>query len=151
MIDVRKGRFDDIDQAIELGRAYYAESAMGSMEFDEAKARALCEAILKTGLGIVAEDNGQLVGMMGAAITTHCFSDTLMAQDYLIYIKPQYRGSGVSKRLITIYIFWAENQGIKRENIFLGVNSGIHSEKTEKIYNSLGFKRFGITMRMKEG
>ena len=145
---IRKGTEEDIDQAIELGRLYHKETPMGNMPFNESKGRELIHAILKTGLGIVAEDNGQLVGMMGAYVTTHFFSDALCAQDYLIYIKPQYRGAGLSKRFLDVYIFWAESQGVERENIFLGINSGIDASRTEKIYISKGFKRHGISMRM---
>jgi GNAT superfamily N-acetyltransferase len=147
---IRKGTQEDIDQAIELGKAYHLESPMGqsSMTFNEDKCRELCRYLLQNGLGIVAEDGGQLVGMMGAYITTHFFTDDVVAQDVLIYIKPSYRGVGLSKRLISVYIFWALEQGVKRENIFIGINSGINASKTEKIYQTLGFKRHGVTMRL---
>lgn len=150
MVEIRKGTEQDIEQAVELGKAYYKESAFGSMEFDESKARELCSSLLKSGLGIVADDNGQIVGMMGAILITHVFTDTLMAQDVLVYIKPEYRGKGISSRLIAVYVNWAENHGVKKENIFLGINSGVDRAKTERIYNKLGFKRFGVTMRLQE-
>lgn len=148
MIEIREGRQSDIQQAVELGKSYHKESGLGSMEFNELKAYGLCEYLLQSGLGLVAEDNGQLVGMMGAIITSHIFSDTPIAQDVLIYVKPDYRGQGISGRLVDVYVIWARDKGVKPENIFLGINSGIKSEQTENKYKTLGFQRFGVSMRL---
>lgn len=150
MVEIRKGTEQDIKQAVELGKVYYKESAFGSMEFNEAKAYELCSALLQSGLGIVADDSGQIVGMMGAQIGNHFFSNTPMAQDVLIYVKPEYRRTGIAKRFVSVYINWAENRGVKRENIFLGINSGINRANTERAYNTLGFRRFGVSMRLQE-
>jgi len=105
---------------------------------------------LQYGFAVVADDGGKLVGMMGAILNKHFFTDTLMAQDVLVYVSPEYRCQGLSRRLITVYINWAISQGVKRDNIFLGVDSGINRSITEEVYNNLGFKRFGTSMRLQE-
>lgn len=150
VINIRKGRQEEIEQAIVLGRGYYAEADMKAMHFDEDKGRALCAELLNIGLGIVAEIDGKLVGMMGARIFNEWFSDTPMARDVMIYIDPEYRGLGVGRSLVNVYINWALEQGIRPENIYIGIDSGIHTKKTENIYKSLGFRRSGITMRLQQ-
>jgi GNAT superfamily N-acetyltransferase len=150
MIEIRKGIEQDVERIMELGNAYYNESAFSSMEFNESKCRDLFFHLLQYGFAVVADDGGKLVGMMGAILNKHFFTDTLMAQDVLVYVSPEYRCQGLSRRLITVYINWAISQGVKRDNIFLGVDSGINRSITEEVYNNLGFKRFGTSMRLQE-
>lgn len=145
---IRKGTQEDIEPAIMIGRCYYLEASEKAMHFEEDKGRELIKRLLDAGLGIVAEENGQIVGMMGAEIFTYWFSDSLMAHDVMIFVSPEYRGKGIGSSLIRVYIEWALNQGVERENIFIGIDSGIDTEQTEKKYNSLGFVRSGISMRL---
>ena len=145
---IRKATQEDIEKAIILGRVYYLEASEKAMHFDENKGRELIKKLLEGGLGIVAEEDGQIIGMMGAEIFSYWFSDSLMAHDVMIYIAPDQRGRGIGSSLIRVYIEWALSQGVERENIFIGIDSGIDTEKTEKKYNSLGFVRSGISMRL---
>lgn len=147
----RRGTETDVDDVIEIGKLYYSEADMKTMNYDLPKSRALVIDLLKNGLGIIAEEDNQIVGMIGAQIFNNFFSDSLMSQDILVYVVPEHRGLGIAKTLISIYIDWALNNGVRRENIFIGIDSGINTEKTEEVYKSLGFIRSGVKMRLTGG
>jgi GNAT superfamily N-acetyltransferase len=139
-----------MDAIIELGKSMYVESDYQGMAFNEDKCRAFLSVVITTGLAIIAEKDGYLVGMLGAGLQQHIFTTTFMSCDYLFYVVPGYRGTGVAVRLINVYIAWAQGHGIKRENIYIGINAGINTEKIERFYNKIGFKRSGINLKLQE-
>lgn len=147
MIDVRIGREEEIEQAIELGRLYHMESPYRDIPFDAERGRALCKTVLDHGLALVAVDGDKMVGMMGAVITNYFFSEEPVSQDILIYVHPDYRSQGIAGRFIGSYVQWALERGVKPWNIFLGIISGIHNQSTESLYRSLGFETCGVVMR----
>ncbi len=42
--------------------------------------------------------------MMGAMLQKNVFFDELMAGDYLIYVKPEYRGTEAAQLMVDYYI-----------------------------------------------
>jgi GNAT superfamily N-acetyltransferase len=148
MINIRKGTEADIPAIIEMGRAYHQESYFKDMPFNEDKAKALIPVLIKTGLGIVAVEDEKVVGMMGAALQKHIFSDELMSKDILLYIQPEYRGQHIGQRLVCVYIDWALSVGVKAQNIEVGVNSGVQTESAIKFYRDLGFAVVGVNLRL---
>jgi len=150
LINIRKAKESDMDAIIELGKSMYVESDYQGMAFNEDKCRAFLSVVITTGLAIIAEKDGWIVGMLGAGIQPHIFTDTLMSWDDLVYVLPQYRGTRAAQRLITVYIAWAQELGVKRENIYIGINAGINIDRTARFYHKLGFKRSGINMKLQE-
>ena len=147
---IRKAKETDMDAFIELCRAMYAEADFKNMEFSEDKCRAFCLVVMATGLAIVVEKDARLVGMFGAGLQQHIFTNTFMSMDYLIYVIPEYRGTRIADRMLKIYIEWALAHKIKRENIYIGINAGINTEKIERFYSKIGFKRTGVNLRLQE-
>ena len=148
-INIRKATDADIPAVIEMGRAFHQESDyLREMSFNEAKARALIPVVIKTGLGIVAVDDEKVIGMMGGILETHIFSDELMSGEYLIYVRPEYRGTEAAARLVCVYINWALEHGVKPQNIGVGVNAGIRTEETVQFYRNLGFRVSGVNLRL---
>jgi N-acetylglutamate synthase-like GNAT family acetyltransferase len=147
---IRQAKQEDESAIIALGKAMYVESTWINLEFDESKCRESFYNVLFTGLALVAEEDGAIIGMFGGEIQQHIFSNDLMSMDVLHYVIPEFRGSSAAKRMITVYKAWAAAKGVKTENVYLGIMSGINVERTEKFYNKLGFERAGVILRQGE-
>jgi GNAT superfamily N-acetyltransferase len=88
-----------------------------------------------------AVDGNELVGFGAFVITSHYFTDELIASDIIVYVRPERRGSSAAVKIIKKYILWAKEQ--KASHTTLGISSGIHPEKTKRFYERLGFKTIG--------
>jgi len=62
---------------------------------------------------LLAEENGEVVGMLAAGITSPMFSDDKVATELAWFIDKEHRGSSMSLRLIKEYEKWAKGNGCK--------------------------------------
>ena len=147
---IRKAKEGDMEAIIKLGRDMYDESELQGMDFKEDRCRNYFLGLLATGLAIVSEIDGIVMGMFGAELQKHIFSNDYMTMDVLNYVVPERRGGSAAQRMITVYIAWAKELKVKPCNIWLGINAGINVDRTERFYNKLGFNRSGVMMRLKE-
>src|SRR5690606_41625804 len=47
----------------------------------------------------VAEQDGQLIGMLAGMVVQHFFGDDYYATDYVLFVRPEHRGSSAAPRL----------------------------------------------------
>jgi len=145
---IRPALTSDLTTLLALSREMYQESGLKNLAFDEGKVWIeLFEKLNSDAFTMVYEKDGQIIGMIGAMICKHIFSNDLMSMDYLVYVKPEHRGSAVFASMIQEYIDWSKSQGVKPANIYIGVNAGVSTELTVKCYERLGFVRSGINLR----
>lgn len=91
---------------------------------------------------------GHAVGMLWAACAPILpWSLAVIAVDTVVYVDPAYRGTRHGLELIRYYEAWAEERGARE--IRLSVGSGIHEEKTGKLYSKLGYEHLGTQYRRK--
>lgn len=145
---IRRAKKDDFAEVLRLGREMHEDSYHAYDEFVEEDAREWFESCIKKGLGIVAEYEGKLIGMLGAGLARKQFSNALTSWDELIYVTREFRGGRTAERMIKIYIMWAKEHGVKAGNINLGINAGGDIERIERFYRKLGFRRSGVNMTM---
>lgn len=99
-------------------------------------------------LFLVAVSGREVVGMLWAVCSIVVpWSSDLVALDQILYVVPELRGSHVGIRLLNEYVIWAESLGAKE--IRLSVASGVHEEKTGRLYNKLGYSHLGSQYRRK--
>ncbi len=139
---IRRFQVEDFDQVLELCRALHAESPRyNDKPFSEAKARALLTGILTSWtvpmIGIVAEDDGAIVGMLGGRLAEHALCDEPYATDIGIFVLPAYRGTSAFPRMMKVFEDWAFSQGVRE--IAPGVSTGIQAEEAVRIYGRLGY------------
>jgi GNAT superfamily N-acetyltransferase len=144
---LRTAQIDDIDALIEMGKAMYEESDLKSLSFNEAKAREKMLNVINEEFAVVYEVNNKIIGMMGAWLYQHIFSDDLIAMDYLFYVKPRYRGCAAAAMMAQAFIDWAVLQGVQPANIMVGVNAGINGNKAVEFWERIGFVRSGVNLR----
>jgi GNAT superfamily N-acetyltransferase len=83
------------------------------------------------GVIFLAVHDGQIVGGFVGGITTDWQSDHKLAFDYVMYVMPKFRSSGVAKLLVETFICWAKNGC--RSNQLRYCNNGEY----ETLYRSL--------------
>lgn len=89
---------------------------------------------------LVLEDGAQLVGFLCAVVTSHYFVDITYASNIAWYVAPSHR-NGVL-RLLRAYQKEARLRGASE--VQLGVTAGgTGCERTERLYNALGFHTVG--------
>jgi predicted acetyltransferase len=140
---IRNLSTDDIPAIIHLGARMHEESVYSPLILAPEKQAARCYQILDTPsmLGVVAVQDGAIIGMMGGHIYRYEYGDDLVASDILVYVSSRHRGSMAFIKMVRKYVKWAREQGAKL--IFLNQISGIDPAKTSNIYSRLGFRPVG--------
>lgn len=133
-----------------MGRALHDESPRyRDMSFNEQKLEALAVRLQGTLLAsdaaiLVADLDGELIGMFIGVISERWFSDDKFVTDLTLYVKPEHRGGSSFLRLIKAFEAWAASQGV--HDIAIGVSTEIHAARTVRAYEVLGYRLAGYTM-----
>lgn len=156
MVKVRNAVEADVDQLVEMGRAFHKESPRyNRLTFSGEKVAALIRwAIASTmvcpaeGGILVAEKDGTIVGMMGGFVMQPWFSEDRIASDYGIYIAPEHRGSGkIALLLVRAFEAWAASKGVTE--LSPGVTADINAEQVIRFYEKLGYERYDYSTLVK--
>lgn len=91
---------------------------------------------------IAYDEQGIAVGLLWAVCApVNPWSAALIALPFILYVDPDYRKGSYGLKLIRQYEEWAESMGA--DEIQLSVASGIHPEKTGRLYQKLGYTCYG--------
>lgn len=93
---------------------------------------------------LVSVYEGKVVGFLWAILTTLPWSRTPIALDNILYVSPDYRGKQ-GMYLIRAYEKWAQECGAVEVNV--SIASGITNERTESLYERLGYTKVGTSYR----
>lgn len=152
MYKVKQAKILDISELLEIAVQFWQESDTYSqrpINLDKVKTQ-LQTLILYPSQGCVLivkdEDNNILGGFMGG-IQEEWQSDSLMAFDYCLFVKPEKRGSKAAYMLIKAFIEWAKEQGA--DWIQCGTATRINTERTVSFYKKMGFDHTGSFLEMK--
>lgn len=145
---IRPALYEDIPQLVELGAVMHQESRYRALPYSSSKVFALLASMIEkdSGLLIVAERNGQIVGGFCGLVVEHWFSTSRIATDFALFIHPDHRGGMTAARLLKAFVAWAREQGA--EIITAGITTGVHTDDTTRLYQSLGFEPVGIAFNM---
>ena len=92
-------------------------------------------------LGVIVEGKGFMIGMVSA----QWYSSIQNAYEQLIYVLPEHRKSSAAYRLVTGFIDAAYAYGAAFA--YAGASTGLDHEGTFRMYERLGFERFGTGVR----
>ena len=144
---IRVATLADVPQLVELGKRVHAESPRYSrLSYSEARVADALEGLITNvdGLALVHEHEGRIAGYVLAFIQPEWFSDTLTANELVLYVVPELRGTTIGPALIGGLVAWAAQRGVPY--VQAGVASGILTEQTAKLYEHVGFSRCGILL-----
>jgi GNAT superfamily N-acetyltransferase len=136
----------DVDTIVEMAAAATAES-FPHLEFSEERCRGTIQSYFETSdpTMFAVEDNGELVGFSLACWGPHGFSTSILAEQRVIYVKPENRGTRAAAELVSIYSQWAEQVGAKE--IRLDLANGRRTEQAARYMRRFGFHPNGVTLR----
>ncbi|QOE32152.1 acyltransferase [Rhizobium phage Paso] len=78
-------------------------------------------------------------GFMMGYVQEHWYSRRLDAQEQLLYVCPQHRGTLLAPRLIKSFEKEAKAKGAL--NVYAGATTGMAEERTIQLYERLGYRR----------
>lgn len=145
---IRPATFEDIPRLVELGEVMHLESRYRVLPYAPNKVFGLLARMIEqdTGLLLVAEKGGQIVGGFAGLIAEHWFSNSRIATDFALFIHPDHRGGMTAARLLKAFVAWARKEGAAL--ITAGITTGVHTDATTRLYQSLGFEPVGIAFNM---
>lgn len=143
---IRKATPADFDTMIALGRNMVAEG-WPNVELDDAKVRAVLEALVVEGYAMVHTTDDVIDGLLLGSISAFWFSQALCAHDYAFYVAPAARGGYAAPRLVVDFIRWARAGAVAE--IVIAVSSGVEIESSGRLLETCGFRRAGGVYKMK--
>lgn len=99
---IRAATRDDIGGIVEMAQKFYATTDYASLcQMDDAQAAGLAILLIDTGIMLVAEHEGELVGMAGLHVEPFTFYPSiLMATEVVFWINEESRGKGLASLML---------------------------------------------------
>ena len=122
----------------------HEESAYAFLPYDRDKVRGLIIDYIEdndTRCGLVAENNGIIIGMIGGYLIDYYFCNETLVSDEVLFVKSNRRGGMTAMRLIDELRQWARDRGARE--LCLGISTNVQIETTGKLYERLGFTYVG--------
>jgi len=143
MIKVLRATVEDIDRVIPLAKMMHEESVYHSLPFEpEFVRRFAAHAVVdQTYCPLVAVDGSAIIGFFCGQISQTFFGPGLIASDHVFYVEPTHRGTSAAPRLLAEFEKWAFGLGARE--IFLGITTGVHEDRTSEFYARSGYKLAG--------
>ncbi|CAA7614682.1 GNAT family N-acetyltransferase [Magnetospirillum sp. UT-4] len=143
-IQVRLARSqDDIAAMIALGRLLHAESRFHTLPLDDARMAEIGRRGLEGGNPglLIAEHDGQAVGMAIVVLGEYYFSATRTATVQLLYVAPKARGGPAAVKLLRALRRWAATN--HAHDLHVNVTTGIDAARTDRFLRKMGFRQTG--------
>jgi hypothetical protein len=144
---IRPVNVEEIPYMVGMGKRMYLESKFSHMDYDEDMLIGFVQEVIKSPYTffwvIVDQENEVPIGMLFASIQKSFFGKDFVANDLVMMVEKEHRGSCGSAlaSLIKEYKRWAFRLGAKR--VYLGTSTGIDPEATEELYRRVGFSKIG--------
>lgn len=127
-----------------LGRAMHFEGPhFRDLPLDETRMLNAGQAALAKGNPglLVAERDGEIIGMAVVVLGEHFFSAALAATTQLLYVHPKARGGFAAVKLLRGMRKWAAAN--RAATLYVSVTSGIHADKADRMLRKMGFRQTG--------
>lgn len=158
MAKIRLAEHADVEVVVALGAMLHAESPTYSpYPYSRTKARAIAQSCIGSLLApstdsvlFVADEGGEIVGMLGGYLTEGLFVDgMLIASDYTFFVRPEWRGTMAAPRLLVSFEQWAKGMGAT--HIYPSVSTRIDDERIVKFYEAMGYQHTGHNLSKRIG
>lgn len=136
---IRPAKISDIATLVILGQQMHDETSYKHVTYSPERVAATCELMISNGFIVVAEKEGQIVGVMMGDVHTPWYTTDSMGIDYCLYIYPQHRHGIAAMRMIKRFEEWCIAMGATQ--VRPGIGTGDLS--VAKLYEKLGYKNVG--------
>lgn len=146
---IRRFNPNDFVHVLNMGEAMHAASVYSHIPFSRNKCVDLFHRCNydPSHLGLIAERNGEIIGMFVGYVCDYFFSEERIACDLLLYVKPNKRGTFAGKMLIEEYKRWGVAQNALE--VCAGVSAMTNNERTYALYQKCGFSEVGRVFKFK--
>jgi GNAT superfamily N-acetyltransferase len=143
MTEIRPATESDRFPLFKLAVAMHEETDFKSLDFDPQRALHNLGAWMHDdrNLMLVAERDGEIVGMMAANTNMPWFSSDLIASEDLLFVREDCRGSPIGYRLMRAFMGWARTMKVK--HIRAGFSTGKPGKSAGRLYEVMGFHKVG--------
>lgn len=131
-------------QLLELGKDMHAESVYKDLDYDYTKLMEIGNHLDRKEdgwFGVRIKLGHEIVAFFIGYETPYFFSQDRIAQELLLYVKPQYRGSSYAIRLIKAFEKWAKSIGVKK--MLMSTSTKVKEEQTMRLFEKLGYTHAG--------
>ncbi|GKU79150.1 GNAT family N-acetyltransferase [Paenibacillus sp. L3-i20] len=120
------------------------EGTMGRVKPTEEKMKQLVEPLLEKGCNyLIATEDSKLLGWVLIGASTDQFTDNVIGFIYELYVIEEFRGKGISRKLMNHAIEQLKIEG------YLEVRLAVFVENQAiQLYEKLGFSKRNITMSL---
>lgn len=135
----------DVPQLIALGRLMAIESPRYSrLTYSPEKLDRLFRSLIESpdGYLVLAEQRGEIVGVMAGVVTDHWMAEERIATDFGVFVRADSRRGGDAACMVRGFVEWAIAAGAAE--IDFGISTGIEVEQTARFYHRLGLRQFGL-------
>jgi len=106
----------------------------------EDRTHAYLAECVREGLALIAEDEGEFIGVLLASVQDHIFMDVSLAEVGLVYVMPEHRKQGAGVLLLKEYIRWCHNIDIRPT---MTTSCGLRLPGLDRFIKTFGFKSIG--------
>ena len=147
---VRAMEPNDIPEVLRLGYQMHQESVYRRFDYNEDKfARLVCHYMMNPDkcFTCVSVVNGVVNGVLLGSIDEHYFGHDRVASDTLWYVTPKSRGSRAGLQLLRQFEQWSKDRNAAE--IYMGVSTGVNSDKTGGVLQKLGYDVVGGNYKLR--
>jgi len=146
-MQIRPAKFDDIKQIVPFLVEANALTSTKNVPVDEPTLRKTLQQVVNTpgNQAFLSFDEDTLTGIIAGVSNQIWFSKKKQVVDLVFYVSPEHRGHGFY--LARRYLAWAKNVKGAVE-VYLGVTSGLDTDRTDDLYSKLGLTRVGSSYRL---
>lgn len=133
----------DIAAMIALGRQLHAESCYQTLPLDDGRMAEIGRRGLSDGNPglLIAEHDGQIVGMAIVVLGEYYFSPIRTATVQLLYVAPLARGGPAAVKLLRALRAWARQN--EAHDLHVNVTTAIQPARTDRFLRRMGFRQTG--------
>jgi GNAT superfamily N-acetyltransferase len=141
-MQIRAATAEDFERVlVPIRRFHEASGYKEIVEFDEASFRKTYDVLLgKSGVCLIAEADGEVVGVAGAMVYPFYWNSAHMTgQELFWWVNPEHRGSTLGKRMFNALEHWAKEKGCK--SFMMICLETLKPEEVEKAYLRAGYRK----------
>lgn len=137
---IRKAELKDIDAVVELTKDFFEESISDyGLTLDDITIRETISNYIINLVGIVAEDEGKVIGVIGGMLLPSIFNkNQLIGQETVWYVQKNYRNGSVGLKLIKSFEDECKSRGT--DLIIMGLMGNLNTEILDKYYKKRNYK-----------
>jgi ribosomal protein S18 acetylase RimI-like enzyme len=143
-MDIRKPNDLEFKKILSLSPQAVFDGTLGEVKPSDEKVKQLIEPLLQKGsYYLIATENDTLMGWILIGTSKDQFTDRINGFIYELFVLDEFRGNGISKRLIETGIDHLKQEGYSEVRL-----SAFAGNQAIKLYEKLGFCIRTVTMSM---